>query len=112
MNTKRIIPFAFAALVAAGAAAGVAVAADRNDAGDRRDLAALATLRTTLPQAIAAAEGQTGGRAVSADLEHGRDATRIAVEVAGPSGVRTVLVDGQTGQVVGTRAAGDDGDRD
>ncbi len=105
MNTKRTIPLALAAALATVAAGGLARAQGGQDA---RDTAALAGMRVTLQQAIATAEGQAGGRAVGADVSQERGATRIAVEVAGPQGVKTVLVDGATGQVTATRADGSD----
>lgn len=108
MNIKRIIPCALAALLAAGAAGGIAFAKDTDQ--DARDTAALAGMKVTLPQAIATAEQQAGGRAVGADVSQERGATRIAVEVAGPGGVKTVLVDAQTGQVTATRDGGQDGE--
>jgi len=72
------------------------------------DAAALAGMKVTLTQAITMAEQQGGGRAIGADVSQENGAIRIAVEVAGPQGVKTVLVDAQTGQVNATR----DGDQD
>lgn len=106
MNIKRIAPLTLAALLATGAAGGIAHAKDRDRNRDGRDAAALANTNVTLTQAIAAAEQQAGGRAVGADVSQERGTTRIAVEVAGPQGVKTVLVDAQTGQV--TAAQDDD----
>lgn len=106
MYKKRILPIALAALVATGAAGGLAFAKERGDVGN--DAAALANTKVTLQQAIATAEQQAGGRAVSADIGQERGATRIEVEVVGPQGVKTVMVDAQTGQVTATR----DGDQD
>jgi len=107
MNIKRILPAALAAALAIGAAGGIAKAQDR----DGRDAAALAGMKVTLQQAIATAEGQAGGRAVGADVSQEGGVTRISVEVAGPQGVKTVLVDGATGQVTATRD-GDTEDND
>lgn len=106
---KRILPIALAALAATGAAGGVAFA--KESGHQDNDAAALAGAKVTLQQAIATAEQQANGRAVSADLKQERGITRIEVEVAGPQGVRTVLVDAQTGQVTATHA-GDQGDGD
>jgi uncharacterized membrane protein YkoI len=111
MNIKRIASLAFATLLAVAAAAGAAQAQDRDQ--NARDIAALANMKVTLPQAIAAAEQQAGGRAVSADVSRAQGTTRIAVEVVGPQGVKTLLVDAQTGQVTATQDGGqDDGDDD
>ncbi len=110
MKSRRIVPLTMMALLAAGVVAGAANAESRDGTQDKRDAAALATLKITLTQAIATAEQQIGGRAVGADVSQDRGATRIAVEVAGPQGVKTVLVDGQTGQVTATRDGGQDDD--
>jgi uncharacterized membrane protein YkoI len=109
MNIKPIVPFSLAALLAVG----VAHAKDRDHEQEARDTAALATMKVTLQQAIGTAEQQTGSRAMGADVSQERGATRIAVEVAGPQGVKTVLVDAQTGQVTATHDGGrDDEDND
>ena len=109
MNTKRIVPVALAALLALGAM-GVTAQAKEGDQ-DRRDAAALADMKVSLQQAIATAEQQTGGRAVGADVSRERVTTHIAVEVAtGAQGVKTVLVDAQTGQVTATHNGGQDGE--
>ncbi len=108
MNIKRILSAALAAALATGAAGGIAQAQDR----DGRDAAALAGVKVTLQQAIATAEGQAGGRAVGADVSQEGGVTRISVEVSGPQGVKTVLVDGATGQVTATRDGGDTEDND
>ena len=109
MYKKRILPVALAALVATGAAGGFAFAQDRGQSG--RNEASLAATTVTLQQAIATAEQQAGGRAVSADIERERGTTQIEVKVAGPQGVKTVVVDAQSGQVTATRA-GDQDDQD
>ena len=73
--------------------------------------AALAATKVTLQQAIATAEQQANGRAVSADIEQERGVTQIEVKVASPQGVKTVVVDAQSGQVTAARA-GEQGDKD
>lgn len=110
MNIKRVTPLALAALLAVGAAGGIAHAKERDGKQDGRDAAALAGMKVTLQQAIATAEQQAGGRAVGADVSQEQGATRVAVEVAGPQGVKTVLVDAQTGQVTATQDGGHDGE--
>ena len=108
MKIRMIAPLALAAFVAAAAAGGIAYAKDQEQ--DHRDVAALAAMKVTLAQAIATAEQQSGERAVGADVSHEKGVARIAVEVAGPQGVKTVMVDGQTGQVTATTAGGKDGE--
>lgn len=106
MNAKKIALAAFATLLTLGTVGGIAHAADRNQ--DQRDTTALGNMKVTLQQAIATAEQQTGGRAVGADVSQENGATRIAVEVVGQAGVKTVLVDGQSGKVTATHDAGQD----
>ena len=106
MNAKKIALAAFATLLTLGTAGEIAHAADRDQ--DQRDTAALANMKVTLQQAIATAEQQAGGRAVGADVSQENGATRIAVEVAGQAGVKTVLIDGQSGKVTATHDAGQD----
>ena len=106
MNAKKILPFGLATLLALGAAGGIAYAADHKQ--DQRDIAALANMKVTLTQAITTAELQVGGKAVGADVSQEKGVTQIAVEVVGQQGVKTVLVDAQSGKVTATRDAGQD----
>ena len=101
-------PLALLALAAALTAGPAAYASERDQ--DIRDKAALDGTKMGLQQAIAAAEKQTGGQAVSADLQHERGTARFAVEVVGPQGVKTVLVDGLTGTVTAANDEEDDDD--
>ncbi|HJS85239.1 MAG TPA: PepSY domain-containing protein, partial [Acetobacteraceae bacterium] len=96
MNTKALIPVALAGLFATGALGGTAFAAGNDEA---REATALQGAKITLPQAIATAEQQTGGKAFDAGVDTNHGATRIAVETNGPEGVQTVLVDPESGQV-------------
>ena len=104
MNSKLIPALALAAVVATGALAGTAFAA--NQAEDR-ETTALMTAKVTLTQAIAVAEQQTGGRAYDAGVNIDGGQTRIVVETNGPKGAQTVSVDAQTGQVVTSHAGGE-----
>lgn len=104
MHIRRLT--AALAIVMAMGIGGTAFAASADQ--DRPDIASLATMKVTLQQAIATAEQQDGGRAVSADVGGKTGATHIVVKVAGPKGVRTVVVDGQSGQVTRTMAAGNE----
>lgn len=101
-NRTRI---AVAALLAAGTLAGTALAAGGHDEG--REATALQGAKVTLSQAIATAEQQTGGRAFDAGVDAEKGTPRIAVETNGPKGVQTVVVDAQSGQVVGAHAGGE-----
>ncbi len=103
MIARKYVPLALAAALAASAS-GAAFAEERADEGDA---AALANAKVSLSQAIATAEQQAGGKAVEAGVDDENGTVRIAVRVASNQGVRTVLVDPQSGQVTGTKADGD-----
>lgn len=108
MTQKPVTALALAAMLAFATAAHA-----KTSNQDSRDIAALDGMKITLQQAIATAEQQAGGRAVSADVKQGNDGTRIVVEVAGTGGVKTVLVDARSGAITaehGSDAADDDED--
>ena len=77
--------------------------------GETQEENVLQGTQLTLPQAIATAEQNTGGKAFDAgtDVDHGKP--RVVVETNGPKGVQTVIIDAQNGQIISTHA-GDDGD--
>jgi uncharacterized membrane protein YkoI len=85
-------------LLAAGMGAHAATAAAN------REATALDGAPTSLAQAIATAERQTGGHAYDAGVDLAGGRTRIIVETNGPQGVQTVTLDARSGQVVGTHA--------
>ena len=108
MNTKLIASLALAGVVATGSLAGTAFAANQvPDQVEDRETTVLMTAKTTLAQAIATAEQQTGGRAYDAGVNIDGGQTRIVVETNGPKGAQTVSIDAQTGQVVGSHAGGE-----
>jgi uncharacterized membrane protein YkoI len=74
--------------------------------GEAQEQTALQGDKITLSQAIAIAEHQTGGKAYDAgvDVNHGKP--RVVVETNGPNGVQTVIIDAQSGQIVGSHAGG------
>jgi uncharacterized membrane protein YkoI len=84
--------------------AGPALAAT---SGEAQEETALQGDKLTLSQAIAIAEHQTGGKAYDAgvDVDHGKP--RVVVETNGPTGVQTVIIDAQSGQVVGAHPGGE-----
>jgi uncharacterized membrane protein YkoI len=100
-----------AAIVVAGilflCAARPALASTSDEADEAQEQTALQGNMITLAQAIAIAEHQTGGKAYDAgvDVDHGKP--RAVVETNGPNGVQTVIIDAQSGQIVGTHAGGE-----
>ncbi len=98
MTSKLLAALAFAGLLAAGS--GVALAGS----DEQKEATALQGAKVSLTEAIATAEQQTGGKAYDAGVDVKGGRTRIAVETNGPKGVQTVMVDAQSGQVVGAHA--------
>jgi uncharacterized membrane protein YkoI len=108
MLRTKIIPIALAAVIAVGSTLSVAYAANNNRDGDNegaQELAAVVNAKTSLGQAIAAAEQQSGGKAIDAGLENENGTMTFAVEVAKDNTVQKVLVDLQTGKVLKVLAA-------
>lgn len=70
------------------------------DNDDKEDFDRLAASPTTLVAAIAAAEQQTGGKAIEAELEDEHDTARFEIEVAKDNAVQKVVVDPTTGKVL------------
>ncbi len=68
MRIDIMLPLAMTAVLMTATIGGSALAADRD--GDR-EAAALQGAKVSLTQAIATAEGQTGGRAIGADVSQG-----------------------------------------
>jgi uncharacterized membrane protein YkoI len=103
MKTKHAAAIALAGILSVGVA-GTTSAASSDEAQEQT---ALQGTKLTLSQAIAAAEQQTGGKAYDAgvDVDHGKP--RVVVETNGPKGVQTVIVDAQSGQVIGGHAGGE-----
>lgn len=101
MQTKTLATLALASLLGAGTIGAPGYAASHDES---REATALQGAKVTLPQAIAIAEQQTGGHAYDAGVDIKDGTTRIAVETNGPKGVLTVIVDAQSGKVVGTHA--------
>ncbi|WP_109049272.1 PepSY domain-containing protein [Azospirillum sp. TSA6c] len=97
-----------AALLVAGIGYG-AHAAQKNHE-DARDLSALSQATISLSQAVTAAEQETGGKALSADilLENGKVA--FGVELAKDKATETVVVDATSGTVVKRHVAKGDGE--
>jgi uncharacterized membrane protein YkoI len=107
-----------AAVIAVGSTVVLAHAAnsDRGANKSAQEVAALVNAKTTLAQAIAAAEQQTGGKAIDAGLENENGAMAFEIKVAKDNTVQKVLIDLQSGKVLKVAAAdsehGEDGEHD
>jgi uncharacterized membrane protein YkoI len=104
MNTK------YGAMALAGALVlglGLAAPAWAAASHEPQEQTALQGTRITLSQAIATAEQQSGGKAYDAGVDIDNGKPRIVVETNGPKGVQTVIVDAQSGQVIGGHPDGE-----
>lgn len=112
MLRSKIVPIALTAAIAIGGSGLALGTSNHKEAGEAQEIAAVMSAKTSLAQAIAAAEQQTGGKAVSAAYD-GRDGTKAyEVEVATGSTLQKVLVDPDTGKVTKTTAANGENEQD
>jgi uncharacterized membrane protein YkoI len=75
--------------------------------GEVQEETALLETKLTLSQAISTAEQQTGGKAFDADVDIDHGKPHVIVETNGPNGVQTVIIDAESGQIVGGHAGGE-----
>jgi uncharacterized membrane protein YkoI len=98
---------AVATIVALGGAAGIAQAGDKPDAAE---MAKLMAAKTSLTQAIAIAEKETGGKAIDADFDNENGALSLEIEVLKDKAVSKVIIDADTGKVVKIAVANSEND--
>jgi uncharacterized membrane protein YkoI len=70
---------------------------------EERELSAVVNAKTSLAQAIAVAENQTGGKAVESGVESRNGTMAYEVEISDGTTVQTVFVDPNSGQVMQPR---------
>ena len=100
---------AVATIVALGGAAGIAQAGDKLDAAE---MAKLAAAKTSLSQAIAIAEKETGGKAIDADFDNEDGTLSLEIEVLKDNAVSKVIIDADTGKVLKVAAVADSEDEE
>jgi uncharacterized iron-regulated membrane protein len=105
MLRSKLAPLAIATVIAASVGCGALAFAESKEAGEHKDIAAVMNAKTSLTQAIAAAEAQASGKAVSAGIENHKGTAAYAVEVASGGKLQTVFVDPETGKVTKSTAA-------
>jgi len=88
---------AVATIVALGGAAGIAQAGDKPDA---QEMAKLTAAKTSLSQAIAIAEKETGGKAIDADFDNENGALSLEIEVLKDNAVSKVIIDADSGKIL------------
>jgi uncharacterized membrane protein YkoI len=112
MLKRKIILASTAAAIALGAGGGVFAASQSSKNDDEaREIEAVRTSPVSLLQAIATAEQQSNGRAVSAEAEEGGGAVLYEIKTIGGEEMVEFQIDPQTGNVVKTedeKVEGDD----
>lgn len=91
--------FAATGALALAAASTPATATEPQGKDDAAEHSKLAEAKLGLADAVAAAEKQSGGKAVNAALDNEQAAATFEVEIMTSNGSRTLAVDGQTGSV-------------
>lgn len=110
MFRSKVIPAALAAVLVLGGGAGIAQARDNErDGGNAQERAAILNAKTSIAQAVATAEQETGGKAIDTGVENQDGNIALEVRVAKDNVVQKVLIDPQTGKVVKV-VADDDGE--
>jgi uncharacterized membrane protein YkoI len=113
MLKRKIILATTAAAIALGAGGGVFAASQSSKNEDEaREIEAVRTSPVSLPQAIATAEQQSNGRAVSAEAEEGGGGVLYEIKTIGGEKVVEFQIDPQTGNVVNTEDEKVEGDND
>lgn len=113
LNRRYLIPVAIVAALGGAGTGAVVIARERGESGsEARAVAALAAAPTTLAQAIATAERETGGRAIEAEVKRHQAGFAYEVETVRDAAVRKLRIDMQTGQVLSNVVANDDDDED
>lgn len=100
MFRSKIFPAAMAAAIAVGAA-GTAFASSGENENDREIAAALGA-KTSITEAIAAAEQQSGGRAMEVDVEKENGAFLYEVKTVSNDKITEILIDPASGKVLRT----------
>jgi uncharacterized membrane protein YkoI len=104
MYRFKILPATLATVVALGTA-GMAIAST-GEKENSQEITAVLGAKTSIAQAIASAEQQTGGRAMKIDMEHEKGVYLYEVKTVSKDKVADVLIDPASGQVVRTNDEG------
>jgi len=94
-----ILTSLFAMALIAGAVTNVAQA-DESKEKEAKELQLFSKAKISLIEAIKAAEQNTGGKALEAELDDGSNAVQFEIEILKGGKVYEVLVDGTTGKII------------
>lgn len=104
MFRSKMLPATMAAVIAIGATGAALAATGENENG--QEMTAVLGAKTSIAQAIAAAEQQTGGRAMKVDIQKDNGAYLYEVKTVSKDKVAEVFIDPTSGQVVRTEDEG------
>jgi uncharacterized membrane protein YkoI len=110
MMLRRVLILTTAGVLTLAAAAPVFAESNDDEQNGNDEVLAAAAAPVTLGQAITAAEGKTGGRAVDAGYEDVDGATVIRVQLIKDNAVIQARVDAKSGEVLATAAKQDEED--
>ena len=101
MNRQHniILTTLFAMALTAGAVTNVAQA-DESKEKEAKELQLFSKAKISLIEAIKAAEQNTGGKALEAELDDGSNAIQFEIKILKDGKIYEVLVDGTTGNVI------------
>jgi uncharacterized membrane protein YkoI len=98
-GSRTILATVFALTTVAGTC--IAFAGENGHETDQQDeLSAVTSAKTSLSQAIAAAEQETGGKAVDTGLENQDGVMAYEIEIAKGNTLQRVLIDLDSGKVI------------
>ena len=104
MNRSRTLSAIAAAVIAFGAS-GAALASPKGGE-EAQEIATVLGAKTSIAQAIAAAEQKTGGRALQIDVDKASGAYVYEIKTLSKDKLTEVLIDPASGQILKTRSEG------
>ena len=104
MVRSKLIPVAVLAAVALSGVPAAFAASKKSE--DSPEIAAVLSAKTTLGQAISAAEQETGGRALKAEMHNEKDTYLYEIETVAKDQLAEVLIDPATGKVTRRESKG------
>lgn len=100
MIRTKLIPVTMAAALALGAASATYASSGENE--NAKEVSAVLSAKTSVSQAIAAAEQQTGGRAMKVDVGHEKGGYQYEIKIVSKDKVSEVFVDPASGKITRT----------
>jgi uncharacterized membrane protein YkoI len=108
MVRSNILLICTVALITLAGAGAAFAGENRGETDQQSELNAVTNAKTSLSQAIAAAEQETGGKAVETGLENQDGVMAYEIKIAKGNALQKVLVDADSGKITKVMAADDD----